>query len=132
MRETELRIGNLVLAKVGVGKVLEVSNAGHIITDNAGFCDLDKGCVHPVELTEEWLINLGFNKTECLETFDGRLDKQVGFRYRNDLGERDYFYVISSEVDECSCYYYVTKEVKYVHQLQNIYHALTGDELCVK
>jgi len=88
--------------------------------------------VKAIPLTEEWLLRFGFNKPECLESADIRLDRQVGSRYRNDLGEKDYFYVISSEVDEYSCYYYVTKEVKWVHQLQNLYYCLTGEELVLR
>jgi hypothetical protein len=69
----------------------------------------------PIPLTEEWFLDFGFEE------------------------EEDYFvYVLSYDFGEIKIYrqggYFfiegvIKQEVKYVHQLQNLYHALTGNEL---
>ncbi len=65
----------------------------------------DTDCYKPIPLTEEWLKKLG-----CDCVYQSKINK--GF-----------FYVINEED---------TLEVKYVHQLQNLYFALTGEDLVVK
>lgn len=73
----------------------------------------------PVEITEEWLLKFGFeydrfNHTFCKGNYCIHI-KDGHFNFMND--------------PRCSaaCYYLTT--CKYVHQLQNLYFALTGEEL---
>lgn len=67
----------------------------------------------PIPLTEEWLLKLGFNKEECFYILKGVcLEDEYDGRYRLD-GQSDCF-------------------IKHVHQLQNLYFALTSVELEVK
>lgn len=131
MKVEELRIGNLFKGNFGD----DVYEVGYM-TPGTEMCVWIKGKnsfvkeadLEGIPLTEEWLVKFGFEKPECLEEIDRDFTKQVGFRYVDDLGNKEYAYVISSEVDDYSCYYYVTKEIKFVHQLQNLYYALTGGE----
>lgn len=75
----------------------------------------------PIELTEEWLLKFGFIPNKYKDEYTicpyGKntyvLDKEY-----TDKGEWDFCY------EEA---YLVT--IKYVHQLQNLYFALTGEEL---
>ncbi len=74
----------------------------------------------PIPLSEEWLIRFGF----LLEDFNW---------YKNDSD--DSFY-ISFESDYgfyvgATTYGYL-KAILYVHQLQNLYFALTGKELTIE
>ena len=70
--------------------------------------------IHPIPLTEEWLFNFGFKKIN--------LGRDMAHFYAdtyNDwkIVERNGFYKRSG------------KTINYVHQLQNIYFALTEKEL---
>jgi hypothetical protein len=74
-------------------------------------------CYQPIILTEEWLLRFGFYKYS---------DKE--------------FYVYNSREDEVrtiktetgwNIAYYITN-TQFVHQLQNLYFALTGEELELK
>lgn len=68
----------------------------------------------PIELTEEWLFNLG------AEIFPGG-----GWLLNNRL--ISYAECRSKFIDQST-----SVELNYVHQLQNLYFALTGKELEVK
>jgi len=106
MKANELRIGNLVYfvdeeAKVDLD-ILEM------IFDHFGEWN-------PIPLTEEWLVKLGFKrwgKFDLWKTYQTTVctiagTTQSGFEL--------------SKIPRV--------EVKYVHQLQNLYFALTGEEL---
>jgi hypothetical protein len=88
----------------------------------------------PIPLTEEWLLKLGFEKGE---TFDYGISlKHVPMFSKNNifilLSENVYSYFVriydggtSEDNDKVA-------EIHFVHQLQNLYFALTGEELMVK
>ena len=69
--------------------------------------------IEPIPLTEEWLLKLGFKYF---------LDTKI---YAIDN------FFIEKEPDNkiAVMYDYLNKSVEYVHQLQNLYFALTGEEL---
>ena len=75
----------------------------------------------PIPLTEEWLLKFGF-KTGVI----------AGQRYMKDElyeVEDGYIYVIDSNESKIGEWDYTEVEIKYVHQLQNLYFALCGEEL---
>lgn len=76
------------------------------------YCNLDG-----IPLTEEWLIKFGFKKRG-----DGDFDLL-------ECSEVDI--VISGQFDgwKCDGIWFSVNRLEYVHQLQNLYHALTGTEL---
>jgi len=78
----------------------------------------------PISLTEEWLIKFDFgykSKSSCTEWSIGLFSLTTDHEdeYGDPTDGYDKFY------------YSFEKEVKYVHQLQNLYFALTGEELNV-
>lgn len=137
METKELRIGNYVtinnifshekmlnipLVVCGIEKLRE--QEGGIIrlnypneNDNfviPAFCQFDK-FINPIQLTEEILWKCGFNKS------NGH-----GYRSTKIAG------VIM--ISNCGCffnyfYYDIQIKIEYVHQFQNLYFALTGEEL---
>ena len=119
MKATELRIGNLVY--YGNDKVAEEVTTTTLIFIE--YWNLNKGKdknkpenrYKPIPLTEEWLLNFGF-----------KLDVETDAYYSNDefatLHIEGY---LQKEMIE-GCY---DVRLKYVHQLQNLYFALTGEEL---
>ena len=120
MKATELRIGNYISYRTE--KTTLVSSLGSdfetVNTYNGLLCgsdDLDEYI--PILLTKEWLIKFGFYQDEknvymCLNIVLLRLRISYGTVTLIQSGE-------SIRVPE----------IIYVHQLQNLYFALTGKEL---
>jgi hypothetical protein len=119
MKTTDLRIGNLVLSK-GVPVQIE-----EIMWETVRYCfgEFPIDYVEPIPITEDWLWRLGFERREGLF----RLSKYwVEFRNFDTVGVKILFGCFQNNK------IYITDTLvytEYVHQLQNIYFALTGKEL---
>lgn len=120
MNVHELRIGNYLYTDEGkinsvyliAKSVIEFSNPHTICSPD--FCS-------PVLLTEEWLIKFGLEQggydflfwtketKNGIFTICGDSEIEFGIRYNNEI----------------------ELQLKYVHQLQNLYFALTGEELAI-
>jgi hypothetical protein len=123
MKESELRIGNLVKVMhetVSVQEICKNSTLPDVVgivhyMQNSSRCWSSAMIVEPITLTEEWLARLGFEK-------DGDYFSKNSIHY--DL-IRNLFYSGNDHVSggnpEC--------KINYVHQLQNLYFALTAVEL---
>ena len=104
MEENELRIGNWVLSPT----------QGEIQIENGW--QIDEGEeVKPIPLTEEWLERFGFEYSDL--NGDSGLWKIPPFQIYGKYNQFLYDYRL---------------DVNYVHQLQNLYFALTGEELTIK
>jgi hypothetical protein len=115
LKPTELRIGNLVT------QIIERSTHNEEKTITIEWQELmwisrDRVDYYkPIPLTEEWLLKFGFYKnidTELFEKDGHQIDLSV---------IKCLFYL-----PEFGDWY---KELEYVHQLQNLYFALTNEEL---
>ena len=74
----------------------------------------------PIPITEEWLLKLGFEER-----------KNLIFTY--SFPNKKYAYTIFGDNEDGFSITLLYKiEIKYVHQLQNLYFALTGEELTIK
>jgi len=84
--------------------------------DGAGLlnCTIDE--FEPIPLTEEWLLKMGFVKYKS----------DVRFYQNSSLKIKVHKNGYQFRWSESLVY------VKYVHQLQNLYHALTNNELTTK
>jgi hypothetical protein len=106
MKANELRIGNYILLQ-GVTKPTQVW-----IIDTTEQSTRTKAS--PIQLTEEWLLKFGFgwkNFAFRNGTFTVRFQKEF-YVYLSIEGVRP-----------------IQIKLDYVHQLQNLYFALTGEEL---
>ena len=119
MESSELRIGNLVYEKYPSYLDYEVVDIWYIGRD------LSLDYINPIPLTEEWLLKFGFNRHHDDYSNDVIFIKNVHNNtefewgvYPNELGS-------GIQIQN-------RKLLKYVHQLQNLYHALTGEELTIK
>ena len=118
MKATELRIGNLVWddysGEMIVSQIYQ-SNVSLRKTINLseGIYGIDN--IEPIPLTEEWLLKLGFNHNADENEFYW-LDEF-------SIAKRSDFEVFLN--DEYIC------DLQYFHQLQNLYFALTGEELTI-
>lgn len=79
-------------------------------------------CARPIPLTEEWLLKLGFEKT--LNQY--RIETNVNTRNGNNVP----FIILDIDGFEYDDLRLQTK-IKYVNHLQNLYFALTGEELTI-
>jgi hypothetical protein len=110
MKANELRIGNWYDHN-GVPKQVTPSTIEEVWNAERSWCK-------PIPLTEEWLVKFRFVK----EIDDLYLDLSSSFLiWFND----DEFLHYKSNQLETIC------SIKYVHQLQNLYFALTGEELTI-
>jgi len=128
MEATEFRIGNLVKYENRVFPIHTIANEFPTLdTIEFGVGVVDWNNIEPIPLTEEWLLKLGFN--------DNYYDGYLGIYVNNSdfvitepkvmgLWQKNYAWQYKCTWDKYT-------ELKYVHQLQNLYFALTGRELTV-
>lgn len=125
MEAKELRIGNYVLGISNTTEIIEVIDYDAVDTDN--HAGLLYNQIEPMPLTEDWLIKFGFYTDSDSWFFSLDFDgKQETFKvcplYSND-GFNGMFSVLSCQ----AC----IKKILHVHQLQNLFFSLTGEELIV-
>jgi hypothetical protein len=113
IKANELRIGN------------KVDYYGNIVTINyindtdVGFSDyvpfdyplLDE--INPIPITEDWLVRFGFEYSDITVDFHS---------FHIDLMKTNNGKFITTDIIKCP-------ELQHIHQLQNLYYALTGEEL---
>lgn len=120
----ELRIGNYLyfgntiieLSTINSDNTIRFFNENK--TNTVGCFSL-KG-FNPIALTEEILLKCGFKeiyKSEYTHKFEYDIDVRIEFK----LIPKMYFYFMGN----------ILTEIKYLHQLQNIYWCLVGRELNV-
>lgn len=131
MKATELRIGNWVYTcRPNSGMLAQVQ--GITIFEEIEFCHSQfiEGFKMPMKhimgtpITEEWLLSFGFEKKiETTHSLGYAKDYPVyslsGFTYNGIQAAWWYKGLLE-------------KQPEYVHQLQNLYFALTGQELTKK
>jgi hypothetical protein len=100
----------------GIYKVGEIEMEGHPLTWELK--DLD-----PIPLNEEWLLKMGFEKSNTFSPISYKKRRHKAAFWIRKWKTEDYF--------RFDRYYSNAPIVKYVHQLQNLYFALTGEELTI-
>jgi len=130
MEYTQFRLGNLLQDGVSktLLKVIEVSEKDltTYVIDRSMFPLKSGWFTEYIPLTEEWLINFGFHQDENgwhRMTVMPSINKEILTIHINSKT-----FVTSTFGDEALEPSYF-KECKHVHQLQNLYFALTGKEL---
>lgn len=121
MDAKDLRIGNFYQLEKGVlgGGISRINNGEDF---ELAYNLNNDGLIHPIQLTEDWLIKLGF---VCHSDGYCHLpSKGISF---NDYK--------SNMINLCVGKYCEEGEdlphIKHVHQLQNLYFSLTGQELTI-
>jgi hypothetical protein len=134
MQANELRLGNLIYSPIEkeIVKLVAIEQGNIPITlgkmGTSSFSGFD--CLEPIPLTEEWLLKLGFQIR----------DKKYSLNYG---GESMRFAILENDIRNPFILYfhgrfgYNLNEgrkngdycIEYVHELQNLYFALTKKEL---
>lgn len=133
----ELRIGNIVkiddeyLGPIE-GKVISVNESGVVTIKlfdeekigryfNCGTED-----IYPIPITEELLLKIGFKKEN--EYIAVKPNKSCLVHFPNHFITGGYFVIAIARLPGMPS----TTPVKHLHQLQNAYYLLTGEELKIK
>jgi hypothetical protein len=143
----ELRIGNYVYWNGEPEKITSLSSMEPFVTNSNFDKCIEWDELEPIELTEEWLVKLGF---ELVETKKDTYTVSKFYKIQGEWVNKDVWYEVCSHSD---CYNIASPWVFYkvyngericifsaspfkddytVHELQNLYFALTGEELTIK
>jgi hypothetical protein len=121
LKANELRIGNWVYIpqtktneQIGV-----IEENGRFLTKGYKTSYSSIECSRPIPLTEEWLKRFGFDYD-----MDVALYSKSGYDLCVNDNNSIYFYL-----GEYGSWF---KNIQHVHTLQNLYFALTGEELKLK
>lgn len=129
IKANELRVGNLVVLNVNYKD--NIHRIDEIYTDEVKVTSIeDGGCFpimklrtcKPIPLSPEWLERCGL------------LDS--GSSYKGELRFKGCGHLTIEVIEKGNLGYFApfnkTIEIKYLHQLQNLYFTLTGEELQIK
>jgi hypothetical protein len=123
MKALELRIGNYIQVPFGDEEpwVRSVDTIYYysIMTENGRHCFEHQFDFVP--LTKEWLVKFGFEKIEEDEFEIEILSNRISVNISHWTYQIGYSIYWTNEI-----------EIQHVHQLQNLYFALTGQELEIK
>ena len=121
MTPQDLRIGNIVNRNGNPIVVKDIAKSGINMTiDTYGHCDQNYWTlwseIEPIPLTEEWLLKFGFEKPKNRDCY---IKKRL-------QGWKQMAYLIE---EDTLIAHWIPCKLEHVHQLQNLYFALTGEEL---
>ncbi len=119
----ELRLGNIVnddekVISISFDGTVEVSYDSAEKGNATQYKDISK--IKPIPLTEEWLLRFGFKDVS------GNIEKRFVKGRFNWYSSTRY---ITVEFDNGLSNFDLDTDCRYVHQLQNLYHTINGEEL---
>ena len=116
MKSTELRAGNILYSTLTHTEF--ACNEEDVYNLSLPFNKYN--AIH-IQLSEEWLLRFGFEKSGAAHELNGVIIWWSS--YSNSFSVRICMVGRGKEIDI---------KLKYVHQLQNLYFALTGEELTLE
>ncbi len=124
MKLQELRIGSLVQYDKQIYKITGLGGwRVSMKQEGKGTCFANIDVLNPIPLTEKWLFKFGFKTSDGPESVFYSIEFDEVAKYKFEIGRTkgsDVFYF------KTTCF---IVQIKYVHQLQNLYYTLTGKEL---
>lgn len=119
LQSKDLRIGNLVERKETSEVIEIIVISQNTVRTNRG--TLPYNCLQPIPLTEDL----------CKQhiSFKSRRDES----YMYDIFEDEYgFHFVIDTYRDCHEIMRITKKIKFVHEWQNLYFAITDNELILE
>ncbi len=120
MKASELRIGNLVEYEYPSHDYPKDAEWGIYPIRGEDIAEFDESIFRPIALTEEWLVRFGFSLS---------VNKIIENRFIRDVS---YEYSLGTLKLDCSGGISASTNIYSVHQLQNLYFALTQTELTIR
>jgi hypothetical protein len=113
IKANELRIGNWV--KSNIEQQVTIETIEYLLNDKIS----DKSIIQPIPLTPEILEKCGF------------IYKETGSEvYEQERKIYGHLFIWGATSNDTYCHdFHCGGEIKYLHQLQNLYYAITGEEL---
>lgn len=147
MKANELRIGNWVECRnkfirvksiydQGINLELESGYYGGVVENYDGYFENEwfgGAVINPIPLIPEILEKCGFVKSKS-----DKDDNEDHYVYGNQVANNFSLYFdtdhweIAQEWNDSRVYFYFWNHIKRLHQLQNLYFALTGEELNIE
>ena len=113
IKANELRLGNTINYRSEfTGEVRQRVVDIMVLKQLQSKHDIMRKGYEPIPLTEEWLIRFGFDNL-------GSYGWGIGYFHIRFRNIHQFYFLIENRIIR----------VKYVHQLQNLYYALTNEEL---
>ena len=148
MKTNELRLGNYISVDcIMYKKELKVTEvcpdgvfANPTYPNTSEIVFVKKEDIEPIELIEELLLKIGFKKVFQSKITKGRFELNVNIG-DNEFTNIEYNIFVSGEPNlnitqrrcESLCDNSICKQnIKYLHELQNAYYCLTGQELNIE
>ena len=141
IKANELRIGNFVSVNKGFEMLVHSIFQDDTLyldfipplVNEADVWEVDAGDVSPIELTEEWLLKLGFECiADCIDQKTFALKNRKSNYYYAVILDHEEIVLERKDINGFYIIIWDERYFQYVHQLQNIYFALTGEELQLK
>lgn len=125
MKAEELRIGNYLLNDNCIVRVEHIMFSDYCLvkTKQNNSITARYELIKPIPLTEEWLLKFGFVKNKISNEWHFG-EFSIWKLSPSDPSKSKIILNLMFDIDN--------PEIKSVHQLQNIYFALTGEELTIK
>jgi len=125
MKANELRIGNYVKLMLNYEDYENIQ----VTLQSLECVEKKMGDYEPIPLTEEWLYKFGFKDIDKSDNdYITYTDSNHDYYLQLDVRRRDGKYtILDNSFDDLRDFSMV--DISYVHQLQNIYFVLTGEEL---
>ena len=118
MRAEELRIGNWV-------EITDSKGIYTTVTKSTFDCNVDV-FYNAIPITEEWLLKFGFYYQASYKNYVVKSKQENN----NSIKKIDGDWCYNNDYSDAACYF--VTELKYIHQLQNLYYALNEEELICK
>ncbi|GAB0154742.1 hypothetical protein CHRYSEOSP005_00020 [Chryseobacterium sp. Alg-005] len=115
-----LRVENLVTYNGSVFKLKKISKYKVTADRGKGDVEFDIGDLSPLKITEYWLKRLNFEFDE-FEKPKIKVPSELGYA-KFELSENGIFLI---DGDQST----IGKELRFVHEVQNLFFALTGEEM---
>ncbi len=126
MNANELMLGNYVKFGGTILIVFEIYATGFYANNIKNLDESLKSAwtkINPIPLTEKWFLDFGYLVIS---------ESSAGFRYGfviNHIFSSDLNFVLCKNTKDAGKFFRGDLQLKYVHQLQNLHFALTGNPL---
>ncbi len=132
MKANEFRVTNLVLNDGIANAIIMIGyDSVELVTPQGNTITARLDLIQPIPITEEWLLRFGFSDKEYKIGYIG-----IDIKYETTITDfvltKPAVLGVWQENYTWEHVKYRFTELQYIHQLQNLYFSLTGQELTIR